>query len=266
MSKQFISAAANVNIGLQRKNNEDNLYFDGLYLTEETREQPLFVEYDCGDKRQFYAVFDGMGGEEYGELASLLAAETVHKYAFNLKTRPDLKMNEMLAYCIYEMNDAVCNARSGMGSDRIGTTLAMLSIEGTNADVYNVGDSRVYLLRDKSLRQVSEDHTSVAHAVKIGAMTPEEAKVSPHRNRLTQYVGIDPTEFKIVASHSSIKLKKKDVFLLCSDGVSDLLNETEMSNILSSYQRPADAAKQFVDLALQKGGKDNITAIVVRHR
>jgi len=261
--KQFISAAANVNIGKLRGNNEDNLYFNGVFLTENTREQPLDIESVCGDKRQFYAVCDGMGGEQYGELASFLAAETIHKYAQYLKQETTVKMDAMLDRCIYEMNDVICNAQKRMGSSRVGTTLALLSIEGKTADIYNVGDSRVYLLRGGLLNQLSEDHTSAASSVRMGILTPEQAKTHPSRNKLTQYVGIDPAEFVIEAYKKTLKIKKKDIFLMCSDGLSDLVDESEIRRILSETSKPAEAARQLLDQALYRGGKDNITSIVI---
>ena len=261
--KQNISAAANVNIGKLRGNNEDNLYFNGVFLTEQTREQPLDIESVCVDRRQFYAVCDGMGGEQYGELASILAAKTIHKYAEYLKHETAIKMDAMIERCIYEMNDVICNAQKSMGSSRVGTTLALLAIEGKTADIYNVGDSRVYLLRGGRLTQLSEDHTSAASSVKMGILTPEQAKTHPSRNKLTQYVGIDPAEFVIEAQRKTVKIKKKDIFLLCSDGLSDLVEESEICRILSETSRPGEAARQLLDHALYHGGKDNITSIVI---
>ena len=261
--KQNISAAANVNIGKLRGNNEDNLYFNGVILSEQTREQPLDIESVCGDKRQFYAVCDGMGGEQYGELASILAAQTIHKYAEYLKHETTVKMDAMIERCIYEMNDVICNAQKSMGSSRVGTTLALLAIEGKIADIYNVGDSRVYLLRGGILSQLSEDHTSAASSVRMGILTPEQAKIHPGRNKLTQYVGIDPAEFVIEAARKNLKMKKNDIFLLCSDGLSDMVDESEIRRILCETSKPAEATRQLLNHALYNGGKDNITTIVI---
>jgi protein phosphatase len=261
--KYSISAAASVNMGRLRANNEDNLYFNGLFLTEQTREQPAEFEIVCGDNRQFYAVCDGMGGEQYGELASLLAVETIHKYAEYMKRETAAKTAELIESCIQEANNAICEAQRMQGSSRIGTTLALLVAEGKTADIYNVGDSRVYLLRDGKLKQLSEDHTSVMNAIKMGILRPEEAKTHPSRNKLTQYVGISPAEMVIVAHKNTVKIKKKDIFLLCSDGLSDMIDESEMQRILNETGRPDEAARQLMDAALYRGGKDNVTVIVV---
>jgi len=261
--RRVVSAAACVNVGRIRGNNEDNLYFNGVYLTEQTREQPAALESSSEDNRQFFAVCDGMGGEQFGELASLISVETIHRYASYLRNEPGVDMDAMLGQCIYEANGAICLAQKSHGSARIGATLALLAFEGKKASVYNIGDSRIYMLRGGVFSQLSQDHTSVAHSVRMGLMSAEEAKTHPHRNRLTQYVGIDPSEMLIEAYKYTIKTKKKDVFLLCSDGLSDMVDESEIHRVLFETSRPAEAARQLVDSALRGGGKDNITAIVV---
>ena len=264
--RRVISAAACVNVGKLRDNNEDNLYFNGVFLTEQTREQPADIESVCEDNRQFYAVCDGMGGEQYGELASLLTVETIHRYACFLKSEPGQEMETLIKQCIFEANGAVCAAQKSRNSARIGATLALLAIEGKNANIYNIGDSRVYLLRNGEFSQLSQDHTSAANSVRMGFMSAEEAKIHPHRNRLTQYVGIDPAEMMIEAYRITVKMKKKDVILLCSDGLSDMTDESVIQRILYETSKPAEAARQLVDSALINGGKDNITAIVVTVR
>ena len=263
--KQFISTAASVNIGKLRENNEDNLYFNGVFLTELTRDQPADFESICSDIRQFYAVCDGMGGEQFGELASLLSVETIHRYASLSQSDTGEGMDSLISRCINEANDAVCEAQRSRNSKRIGATLALLAIEGKTAYIYNVGDSRVYLLRDSNLRQISEDHTSVAHSVKMGLVTPEEAKKHPHRNRLTQFMGIDPAEMVIVPYKCTVKMRKRDIFLLCSDGLSEMVDESVIRQILLETSRPAEAARQLIDSALYNGGKDNVTVIVLSY-
>ena len=264
--RRVISAAACVDVGRLRENNEDNLYFNGVFLTEQTREQPANFENLYEDHRQFYAVCDGMGGEQFGELASLLTVETIHRYADYLKGEPSLEMGPLIDQCIYEANYAICAAQQSRGSARIGATLALLAIDGKTAEIYNLGDSRIYLLRNGGFSQLSQDHTSVANAVRMGVVTAEEAKRHPLRNRLTQYVGIDPVEMVIVPYRSTLRMKKNDVFLLCSDGLSDMVDESEIQRILFETSKPAEAARQLVDSALINGGKDNVTAIVVAVR
>ena len=260
--KHLISAAAGVNVGKHRANNEDNLYFNGAYLTEQAREQPVSFDDECADARQIYAVCDGMGGEQYGELASLLTVETVRRYADIVRSDIKKSLDEQIRECIISANDLVCQAQKDNGANRIGTTLALLAVDGRTASVYNMGDSRVYLLRDGVIAQLSEDHTYVASISKFLDLTPEQEKSHPMRNRLTRYIGIDSYAVPIEAHSSTLKMKKKDVFLLCSDGLSDAVDDDEMRRILTEAGNPAEAVNQLMDAALVEG-KDNITVIVV---
>ena len=262
--KHLISAAAGVNVGKHRANNEDNLYFNGAYLSEQTREQPASFEAECSDARQIYAVCDGMGGEQYGELASLLTVETVHRYAGIVRGDTKKSLDEQIRECITAANDLVCQAQKDFEAKRIGTTFALLAVDGRTASVYNMGDSRVYLLRDGEIAQLSEDHTYVASISKILGLTPEQEKSHPMRNRLTRYIGIDSAETTIVAQVSTLRMKKKDIFLLCSDGLSDAVDDDEMRRILSEAANPAEAVNQLMDAALIEG-KDNITVIVAAY-
>ncbi|MCL2814088.1 MAG: protein phosphatase 2C domain-containing protein [Oscillospiraceae bacterium] len=267
--KQIMTAAASVNMGKKRENNEDNLYFNGEFLTEETREKSADFEAVCGDRRQYYAVCDGMGGEELGELASLTAVETLHKYADLLKYDDNDKwenIDEAWERCIREANGLICEAQKSRGADRIGTTLALLAVENNFAHLYNVGDSRIYLFRKGKLAQVSFDHTVVANSVKMGILTPEQARTHPHRNRLSQYVGIDPEEMVIEAHKSIMELRNKDIFVLCSDGLTDMLDDAEISGILKGASGPAGAVRRLMDEALSRNGRDNITIIVLAYK
>jgi protein phosphatase len=265
---RYYSAAAQVDKGKKRENNEDNLYFDGIFLTEETREQPVCYENKPDNKIQIYAVCDGMGGEQSGETASLLVVQTIHKYADELQNASAEKADEIISRCMDEANSLICNAKKESGSGRIGTTLALTVFINNAAFLYNVGDSRIYLLRKfffrKKLTQLSEDHTAVMHLIKYGMMTAEEAKNHPRRNALTQHIGIEPDEMIIEPFKKFMKTKRGDVFLLCSDGVTDALEDFEISEILSKNKNPSAAASLLVDLSMERGGKDNITVIVVR--
>ena len=254
-----------MNIGKRRTNNEDNLYFNGVYLTAETRERPVNFETECGDRRQVYAVCDGMGGEQMGELASLITVETLHRHVELLKSSVGTDVDAQLENCIREANGLICEAQKSRELNRIGTTLAMLAIEKNFAYFYNIGDSRVYLLRGGVLDQLSEDHTAVSRSVKLGILTPEQAKTHPQRNQLTQYVGIDETEMVIEAHKGKLKMKNNDIFLLCSDGLTDMIEESEISRILNETAQPVESARQLVEAALLNSGKDNITVIILTY-
>jgi len=262
--KRYISAAANVNIGKLRENNEDNFYFNGKFLTEKTQNKSVEFDAVCVDERQLYAVCDGMGGEQLGELASLLTVETLHKRAGVLKTS-EKNIDEELERCILEANNLIFEAQKESGAKRIGTTLALVAVENNLVHLYNIGDSRIYIFRGGKLEQLSADHTAVANLLKIGAITPEQAKTHPHRNRLTQYVGIDPAEMIIEAYKTTLKMKNKDVFLMCSDGLTDVVDEQEIADILTKTGTPIEAARELVNMALSREGRDNITVIIMKY-
>jgi len=265
---RYYSAAVQVNKGKRRENNEDNLYFNGIYLTEETREKPIGYVSEPNAGVQIYAVCDGMGGEQMGETASLLVVQTIDKYADELKNASPKEADEIISRCITEANSSVCNAMKTSGCGRIGTTLALTAFIGNNAFVYNVGDSRVYMLRKplfrkRELTQMSEDHTSVMYWVKNGTMTPEEAKTHPRRNSLTQHIGIEPDEMIIEPFTQCIKTKRGDVFLLCSDGLTDCVEDNEIAEVLAANEIPSEATSILLNMAMERGGKDNITIIVI---
>lgn len=263
--REFKSAAAVVgNIGLVRGNNEDNFYFNGTYLTEENRDIPSALAENCINPLQFFAVCDGMGGEAFGEVASLIAVQTLAKYHEMLDSITYHSMDKYVDMYIAEVNNLITEESAKNEGKRIGATLALLCIEGDMAHCYNVGDSRIYLLRGRKLKQISEDHTQAVRAVKMGVMTAEQAQTHPHRNKLTQHLGIAPEEMIVEPYRCEFALKKNDKYFLCSDGITDLVNDAEIEQLLKQKQSEDAIAASLVDLALQKGGKDNITSMVVR--
>ena len=264
MVKHLISAAASVNVGKYRANNEDNLYFNGVFLTEQEREKPASFHAECSDIRQLYAVCDGMGGEQYGELASLLTVETVHHFACAIKDDSKTNLNEQINHCIQTANELVCQAQREHSARRIGTTFALLATDGRTASIYNMGDSRIYLMRDGKISQISEDHTYVASIAKIVGLTPAQEKAHPMRNRLTRYIGVNSTAEPVIAYMSSFKMKKRDTFLLCSDGLSDAVDDEEICRILNESASPGEAAQRLMDAALAEG-KDNVTVIIASY-
>jgi len=260
----LIEAAARVNMGTQRDNNEDNIYFNGAYLSEETRERPVAWEAAYSNWPQLYAVCDGMGGEQLGELASLLAVQTLHQTALKLWNMRTSELEPVLDSCVTEANLRVYYEQKNRNVRNIGTTLAMLAVSENQAHVYNVGDSRVYLLRDGKLIQLSEDHTTVMRSVKMGLMTPDAARTHPHRNRLTQFIGINPDEMIIEPHKVTFLLNNRDIFLMCSDGLTDVVNDAEIAGILRSAYRSDEATQNLVNIALAHHTPDNVAVIVLR--
>jgi protein phosphatase len=149
-------------------------------------------------------------------------------------------------------------AEMDRGKTGMGTTISALLVLGDYAITAQVGDSRVYLVREDACEQLTEDHTLIAWQLKQGLITPAEAKKSPHRNVITRAVG---NREYVQVDTRLVGLRSGDRFLLCSDGLHGYLREKEVAPIVAL--KGSDAVKRFIDLANERGGKDNITAVLV---
>ena len=262
MNTVKMSAAVSVNKGKVRSNNEDNFYLNGQYLTPKNRDKTASYIDDSNREIGLYGIFDGMGGEALGEEASLIAAETVFKA--HKKAESGSSSDKTVLSAIKDANAAICKKILESGEKRIGTTFVALKIENDTARVYNVGDSRVYRLRNGELTQISVDDTTAQRLVNMGMITKEKAKTHEDRHKLTQHLGIFPNEMVIEAHKSQeLELKKGDKFLLCSDGLTDMVEDEKIEEILKKSADSEETTKLLVDEALANGGKDNITVMVI---
>ena len=217
-------------IGLHRKTNED-----------------AFVV-----RPPLYAVCDGMGGANAGEVASGLAAETL---------AAEVAAGTPLHAAAEAANAAVFRrANDNLEQTGMGTTLTAFVIEGATARFAHIGDSRAYLLRDGGLRQVSDDHSLVGEMVRDGRLTEEEAAVHPHRSILSRALGTEP---QARIDEFTEDLLPGDVLLLCSDGLSGPVSADAIRMALTRSD-PQAAAERLILEARRQGGPDNITAVVVR--
>ncbi len=218
-------------IGRVRKANEDS------FLAE----SPLF------------AVADGMGGHRGGEVASHLALDTVEAMY--------LRGEGTLADQVREANRVVfARSSEDLKVAGMGTTLTAALVDGDGLHLAHVGDSRAYLLRAGSLRQLTDDHTLVNRMVKAGEITREEAAVHPHRNVVTRALG---TEAEIPVDEQSVALLEGDRVLLCSDGLTGMVTEDQIQAIMESTDDAQEAADRLIRAANRAGGIDNITAVVL---
>lgn len=246
--KPVIQAACGCNVGKIRKNNEDNFYFDGSYLPQDNSGLSGIIHLDTRLKGSLsLAVFDGMGGENFGEVASFRAARAMAsgKPAGLLVPRQSYLEKLTLA-----LNDAVVAAKKEHCTEHMGTTLVMLHIASRYGYVCNVGDSRAYRLRGEALLQLSQDHVM---------KRPGKSKAP-----LTQHLGIDPEEMLLEPHIVREPMKKGDTWLLCSDGLTDMLPDEEIAHILGTGPDAAACVERLIRRALEQGGRDNITAIVCK--
>ena len=264
MNSIKFSAAVCSDKGCIRSNNEDNFYFNGTHLNPENRDEHNFFTDNPSGSEIMYGVFDGMGGEALGEEASLITAQTVKKYHDKLKDGRIKDNKSAILKSISDANTKICNKIVESGERRIGTTFALLSISDDTAQVYNIGDSRVYLYRNKKLIQISVDDTTAQRLVNMGVITKEKAKMHEDRHKLTQHLGIFSDEM-IVEPHISekISIEKGDMFILCSDGLTDMVENEEIQSIIRKSGDCRTAAKKLVETALKNGGRDNVTVTVI---
>lgn len=264
MNSIKFSAAVCSDKGRIRNNNEDNFYFNGTHLNPDNRDNHNFFADNPSGSEIMYGVFDGMGGEALGEEASLITAQTVKKYHDKLKGGRIKDNKSAILKSISDANTKICNKIVESGERRIGTTFALLSISDDTAQVYNVGDSRVYLYRNKKLTQISVDDTTAQRLVNMGVITKEKAKTHEDRHKLTQHLGIFADEM-IVEPHISekIRIEKGDMFILCSDGLTDMVENEEIQSIMRKSGDSRTAARSLVETALKNGGRDNVTVTVI---
>lgn len=204
-----------------------------------------------------YAVADGMGGHQGGEVASKVALETLGR--LTLEDSADTAPN--LADAVREANRAVLDrASTDPGLHGMGTTLTALVAEGDRVFLAHVGDSRAYLLRDGRMEQLTEDHTVVEGLVQEGRLTRQEAEIHPQRSILTRALGVDGD---IEVDEKSQDVRPGDRILLCSDGLTGMVPEQEIERILAELEDPQRAAEALVEAANDAGGQDNITAVVL---
>ncbi|MDO5346850.1 MAG: protein phosphatase 2C domain-containing protein [Lachnospiraceae bacterium] len=246
--------------GRVRRNNEDNFYFNGAYMHRAEMDEGAFISGDSQDTVQLYAVCDGMGGADSGEEASHRAV----KELFAGKQEHPKMMNPKELTAVLRRISEKINQEAVQRGQKSGTTIAMILVSGQRAIAANVGDSRIYCFRDRKLTQVSVDHSKVQRMISMGILTPEQAKTDPGRHVITQYLGMPP-EIKVSPYMvSDMELRKDDVYLLCSDGLTDMVDDSQIEAILKEKKKPKEAVQELLKTALNNGGRDNVTVLLLR--
>ncbi len=251
-------------IGSVRKNNEDNLYISGHFrndnLNSKVFSKDLEKITDCG----LFAVCDGMGGEAYGEEASWIAVSGLSFIENHLIRRPEVDFSSLISSYLRQANKRVCDRIKEHKGIRMGTTFASLCLRHDKFQVANLGDSRIYLYRNGELKQLTKDHTQAQNLADLGMISQDEVKTHPERHALIQHLGIFPQEFSLEPSVSEIdELHVGDKFLLCSDGLSEQLDDFEIEEIISENEGIDLISENLVSAAISSGGKDNITLILL---
>lgn len=247
-----LSAACGCNMGKIRKNNEDNLFFDGRCLEEINSglKHPVSMERTL-DKELCVAIFDGMGGERFGEVASYAAADCMKNMTRKLS---DFFISEKkyLNDMCWTLNQAVVDKKREYCTEHMGTTMVALYFSHGYVYVCNLGDSRAYRLRDGVFQQLSVDHIL------------QDERMGNRKAPLTQHLGIDPEEYLLEPYIAKGELSGGDQYLLCSDGLTDMLSNLEIADILKADENAERCVEKLIEVALEKGGRDNITVILCR--
>ena len=244
---QDIVAGAGSDEGQIRELNEDSWFFEDLF-----------------DDIGLYAVADGMGGHDRGEVASQLAVDTlfeeVRKRLKRSRKRDIGTLKRILRNAFQKANRAVLECGRDNESN-MGTTLTTTLIsQGTDAMFANVGDSRAYLLREGRLEQITRDHSLVAYLVQMGELTREQARTHPSGNILVRSVG-STDDVEIDVFH--IPLQAGDSLLLCTDGMWSEIPDEEIQQVIVDGPDPDTICANLIDRANEAGGKDNITCLLV---
>ena len=252
-----ISAAARTHVGRIRTNNEDNFYLQD-HIRKDVDQKNAEYHGDWKASRFLAAVADGMGGEAQGETASLMTVEALKPCRLE-------GIEEAARTAIERANREICSEIEKNGGRRMGSTLAALYIDDGKARCCNIGDSRVYLLREGKFMRLSTDHNKAGRMVELGVLTPEQAARHPSRHELTQHLGIFEEEMVLEPAFGEpVTLQEGDVFLLCSDGLTDMVTETAIAACLSREATPEEQAESLIQQALEGGGRDNVTVIVIQ--
>ncbi len=211
-----------------------------------------------------FLIADGMGGHKAGEIASRTAIDSACDFIFrNPGLFSDRKTIKSSIACIFdEANSAVCKGAAANGDNNgMGTTLLITLTNGNRLYIGNIGDSRAYRVRNGAIRKLTTDHSYVEELIRQGSITRKEAEKHPHRNILTKAVGCDN---KVDADVTSTEISEGDIYLLCTDGLTNMVPEEQILNILLKVKDPDAACRKLIQQANDNGGEDNITAIVFR--
>ncbi|MDQ3956615.1 MAG: Stp1/IreP family PP2C-type Ser/Thr phosphatase [Actinomycetota bacterium] len=230
-----VVVAAKSDVGQVREGNEDS------YLVND----PLF------------AVADGMGGHLAGDVASSTAVEVIEIKSSEVSADDP----ETLARVLRSANQAIWEKAAADPSLRgMGTTCTLVLLDGARVHIAHVGDSRLYLMRNGELRQLTEDHTLVARMVKEGRLKAEDAERHPQRSIITRALGVDA---EVQVDLDTLELEEGDRLLLCSDGLSSMIDHESIGDVLRNEDDPQAAAGALVALANDAGGEDNITVVLL---
>ena len=236
-----MKASSKTDIGNKRSMNQDYVYCN---------DEPV------GSFHNLYIVADGMGGHKAGDHASKLC---VNSMVDSINSSTHKTPVTIFEEAVNVANSLVYQkAKENIEYEGMGTTMVACTLQGDTLYVANIGDPRLYLI-DDSIRQITSDHSLVEEMVKNGNITESEARIHPRKNIITRALGIDEN---VKADYFEVKVKESDMILMCSDGLSNMIEDDDMEYIIRHSSSIQNAVDNLVDKANENGGNDNITVIL----
>ncbi len=239
-----IQVGAGTDVGMIRSGNEDN----------------FFAEAD--ERRGVFVVADGMGGHAAGEVASEMAVQIISRHLLPLASVKDDGAAETVGRALREANRAIYERMlAEVDKQGMGTTASVLVLSDHGYLIGQIGDSRIYLLRDGALVQITKDHSYVQEQVDAGLLTPEQSRYHPYSNVITRCVGASE---EVEGDIYEGEIRVGDVFLVCSDGLTGMVDDRRLQQLLLARSGPGRIVDSLIAEANGRGGLDNITAIVIQ--
>ena len=249
--------------GYVRETNEDSFFVDGKCRHVFGMEESDCYTVPAGGTHVF-GIFDGMGGEAHGELASELSAVTLENFFERLTQAEPERFGELMNEFCQSANDAVLDMLKEHGESRGGSTFAAVCVRDGAAYTFYLGDSRVYLRgADRGFTMLTRDHTVACAKLESGEYTEEQARTSRDRHTLMHFIGEDKQRQGLNAAEcGAVPFGEGSVLVMCTDGLTDMAADEEIAAALGESGNPASA---LVELALANGGRDNVTCIVIEN-
>lgn len=251
-----LTVSGRTDTGRVREKNEDSFVVADLSGSN-LGGQSGTVRFEVGERGVLLAVSDGMGGHKAGEVASALVVQSLERaLAQQAGKLPD---DKALERAVHDANRTVFQAANEPGRAKMGATLTALYVHGPTVHIAEVGDSRAFVMRSGVIQQVTKDQSYVQLLIDVGAVRPEDAEEAPMRGVILQAMG---QEKPVGVALGRLELRRKDCFVLCSDGLSNKVSTDEIRDVILGARTLDEACARLVDMANDRGGEDNITVIV----
>lgn len=268
MNEKREDAVCLTHIG-KRENHEDNFVFSGKILPQERQENMAnsgitYLLADASSRIQLYAICDGMGGHNAGEIASRICAQMLSEIEGDLQSCRTLEdVIDRVQETIFKINKTIVRSTHMHPElNNMGTTLTLLVIFGSEYATFNIGDSRIYFIDQNSIKQITKDNTEGQRLLDLGLLEKDELKKFAKRKYLNKYIGINTGDL-ILKADVERSILKPGIFLLCSDGLSDKLSNRILLKVLLQGTSLLEAGKELIWETVSQEGADNTTLILV---